>query len=152
LFWESSVEALKPGPGRGRRFKDLLREKYPWTPEDDVDAELGAKAMWEYARSPLSHTLGVGKAAHLFPGHPNRRTVWLLKSEHGLPAEAAEELMSSYVKLDWLSATITIKYGGHAIHVDTLAWGVCRMLRDLFADEVQASAADETPRGLLRLH
>ncbi len=146
------MEALKPGPGRGTRFQDLLRSKYPWTPEDDVDAELGAKAMWEYARSPLSHTLGVGRTAHLFPGHPDERTVWLLKSEHGLPAETAETLMSSYIKLAWLSATITNEYGGHAIHVDTLAWGICRMLRDLFADEVQASAADATARELLRRH
>ena len=115
-------------------------------------AELGAKAMWEYARSPLSHTLGVGKAAHLFPGHANERTVWLLKSEHGLPAETAEKLMSSYVKLDWLSPTIAIDYGSHAIHVDTLAWCICRMLRDLFADADQASAAEATARKLLQLH
>lgn len=57
--------------------------------------------------------------------------------------------MSSYPKLEWLSATITEELGGYTIHVDTLAWGVTRMLRDLFADDIQASAAEATARKLL---
>jgi hypothetical protein len=150
LFWESSVEAIERRGDRGPRFRRLVEAKYPWTPGDAVGAELGSEVMWDWARSPLTHTLGVGKSAHLFPGQPRReRGVWFVKSRDGLPADAVDELLSSYEKLDWLPATITHDYGGYAIHVDALAWGVARMLRHLFADEEQASRANDTAGKLL---
>lgn len=152
LFWDSSIEAIKRRGDRGPRFRALVEAKYPWTDADAVDAEFRGKLMWDWARSPLTHTLGVGKNAQLFPGQPpEERGVWFLKSEHGLPGEAAQELMSSYQKLDWLPATVGEEPGGYAIHVETLAWGVTRMLRDLFADDDQASRANSTAEQLLQL-
>lgn len=153
LFWQSSVAALKPARDRGQRFQNLVQAKYPWSDEDAVDAEFGSKLMWDWARSPLTHTLGVGKNAHLLPGQPRKeRGVWFLKSEHGLSGEMAEDLMSSYARPALVLATVTAEYGGYAIYVETLAWGITRMLRDLFADEDQASRADATARELLQLH
>lgn len=151
LFWNSSVEALKPSRDRGKRFTDLMTAHYPWSPQDAVDAELGAKLLWDHTRNPLSHTLGVGKQAHLFPGIPTEeRGVWLLKPKHGLTAGVVEELMSSYDRPHWMSPTVMAAPGGYAIHVETLAWGVTRMLRNLFADTDQADAAEATARVLLR--
>jgi hypothetical protein len=151
LFWNSSLEELKPSRDRGKRFTGLMTAHYPWSPQDAVDAELGAKLLWDHTRNPLSHTLGVGKQAQLFPGIPTEeRGVWLLKPEHGLAAEVVEELMSSYERPHWMSPTVISDPGGYAIHVDTLAWGVTRMLRNLFADTGQANAAEATARVLLR--
>lgn len=152
LFWESSVKAIERRGDRGPRFKALVEAKYPWAADDATSAELGAEVMWDWARSPLTHTLGVGKSAHLFPGQPKReRGIWFVKSRDGLPADAVDALLSSYEKVDWLPATITHDYGGYAIRVDTLAWGVCRTLRDLFRDDGQASRANDTAAKLLQL-
>lgn len=74
LFWDSTLEALKPGPGRGKRFTGLMTAHYPWSSQDAVDAQLGAKLLWDHTRNPLSHTLGVGKQAQLFPGIPTDET------------------------------------------------------------------------------
>jgi hypothetical protein len=151
LFWDSSVKGVTDRGNRGARFKNLVRWKYPWSADDDVDGEHGADAMWEYTRSPLTHTLGVGKSAQLFPGHPDGdRSIWLHKSAQGLPADVAETMLSCYEKAEWLPATIRSQYGGYAISVDALAWGVTRMLRDLFGDEDQARPADATARRLLQ--
>lgn len=150
LFWNSSVEALKPSGDRGERFTGLMTTHYPWSPQDAIDAELGSKLVWDHTRNPLSHTLGVGKQAQLFPGIPTEeRGVWLLKPKHGLAADLAEELMSSIERPQWIAPTVIADPGGYAIHVDTLAWGVTRMLRNLFADPDQADAAEVTAQMLL---
>ena len=153
LFWESSVEAIERRGDRGPRFRALIEAKYPWSAHDVVDAEFGSELMWDWARSPLTRTLGIGKSAHLFPGQPKAdRGVWFLKFERGLSGEGSAELLSSYERPELLAATVAEEYGGYAIHVETLAWGVTRMLRDLFDEDVQASRADDTARRLLQLH
>lgn len=76
--------------------------------------------------------------------------MWLLKPKHGLASGIAEELMSSYGRPDWASPTVTAAPGGYEVHVDTLAWGVTRMLRNLFADTGQADAAEATAKLLLQ--
>jgi hypothetical protein len=94
----------------------------------------------------------VGKLAHLFPGVPaDERGVWLTKPEQGLSPNVAAELMSSYERPDSLWPTITTEVGGYAVSVPSLAWGTTRLLRDLFADESEASAAEATARALLRM-
>lgn len=150
LFWESSVEALHKRGDRGKRFTRLMTTHYPWSRHDAVDAQFGAKLLWDHTRNPLSHTLGIGKQAQLFPGIPtDERGVWLAKPKHGLPSAAVEDLMRSYDRPGWMSPTVTAEPGGYVIHVDTLAWGVSRMLRNLFGDVHQADAAEATARQLL---
>jgi hypothetical protein len=58
--------------------------------------------------------------------------------------------MSSCDRPQWIGPTVTADPGGYAIHVNTLAWGVTRMLRNVFGDADQADAAEATARGLLR--
>jgi hypothetical protein len=51
-----------------------------------------------------------------------------------------------------LPATITEELlRGYTINIDALAWGLTRLLRDLFADDTQSSAAEATARELLQL-
>jgi hypothetical protein len=70
LLWDSSVEGLAQRGDRKRRFIGLAEAFYPWCDSDDVNAQLGTKLLWDYTRNPLSHTLGVGKTARIFPGIP----------------------------------------------------------------------------------
>jgi hypothetical protein len=60
--------------------------------------------------------------------------------------------MSSYEQPALVFATVARQHGAYGIYVESLAWGVTRMLRDLFADDEQASKADATARELLTLH
>jgi hypothetical protein len=149
LFWKASIEALKRRGDRGRRFTELMVAKYPWSRQDAVDAGLGTRLLWDYARNPLSHTLGIGKTHRLFPGiDADEREVWLSKPRRGLNADAVRRVMSSYERPDALEPTIESGPDGYTVHVVTLAWGVARMLRDLFADEEQAANAEATARAL----
>lgn len=76
--------------------------------------------------------------------------MWIAKPEHGLPVDAADSLMSSYERPEWLGPTVDNEPGRYVIYVAALAWGVHRMLRDLFADSAEVDAADATARALLR--
>ena len=53
-------------------------------------------------------------------------------------------MLSRFEKPGWLEPTIRSDPDGYAVSVPTLAWGVHRMLRNLFADEAQAKGADAT--------
>jgi len=126
-------------------------EKYPWSELDAVDGELGARLLWDHTRNPLSHALGVGKTAELFPGiDPEQGGVWLSKPEVGLPEAVVERLMRSYERPDWVGATVGSEPGGYVVNVVALSWGVQRMLRNLFEDAEQTNAAEMTAQSLLR--
>lgn len=126
-----------------------MTAKYPWHGHDAV-ARRAAQLLWDHARSPLSHTLGVGKTAHLFPGIPREeRGLWLSKAERGLDPDIVAQVMGSPERPAWMQETISSEPGGYVVHVATLAWGVTRMLRNLFADDEQADAAEQTARWLL---
>ena len=133
------------------RFRELMIEKYPWGEHNAVDAELGARLLWDHTRNPLSHTLGVGKTAELFPGiDTGQGGVWLSKPEVGLPEAVVERLMRSYERPDWVGATVGSEPGGYVVNVVALSWGVQRMLRNLFEDAEQTNAAEMTAQSLLR--
>jgi hypothetical protein len=149
LFWRSGVEALAKRGDRTKRFNDLMVALYPWSHDDAVNAELGAKLLWDYTRNPLSHTLGIGKTARLFPGIPSdEREVWLSKPRRGLTVEEVDHVMSTYERPEAVGPTVTSGPDGYTVRVVALSWGVQRMLRDLFADEEQGRRAEATARAL----
>jgi hypothetical protein len=150
LFWRSSVEALAKRGDRTKRFNDLMVALYPWSHDDAVNAELGAKLLWDYTRNPLSHTLGIGQATTLLPGMPQEeRGVRLAKSALGLSPEQVDELMGTYERPVWVGPTVTTDGSQYTVRVLALAWGLHRLLRDLFADAEQASKAEATAQALL---
>ena len=125
LFWDSSVEELEKRGNRKRRFGELMGAMYPWSDDDAVDAELGAKLLYDYARSPLTHTLGIGKTRRLFPGIPaDEREVWLSKPQRGLDAAVVDDVLSNRERPVWLDPTIRSGPDGYTVYVVTLAW-VC---------------------------
>jgi hypothetical protein len=148
LFLDSSIDVFVNRNDRGPRFKRLMRDYYPWLPEDALRGEEGAMLLWEYTRNPLSHTLGVGKFPHAFPGMPGDGRAVLL-SKGPLPDAGIAQLMAEERPM-WLDHP-TIEFDGRAYTVSVLAltWGVYRMLHRLFSDADQMQAAERTARTLL---
>jgi hypothetical protein len=148
IFWESSLAALEDRRGRAARFRKLVMTHYPWDDLDEVNAELGTKLLWAYARNPLAHTLGIGQPAGLHPGQ-EERGVRLAKPALGLSPEQVDELMGTYERPVWVGPTVTTDGSQYTVRVLALAWGLHRLLRDLFADTDQASKAEATAKALL---
>lgn len=149
LLWDAHSGALDARGERSRRFRALVERHYPWSADDSVTPEYGTKLLYDYTRNPLSHTLGIGKTTRLFPGIPaDEQEVWLAKPVHGLSGAQADEVLTSFDKPIWLEPTVKTAQDGHTFNVVTLAWGVQRMLRNLFADPMQAQRADSTARKL----
>jgi hypothetical protein len=149
LFWRASIDALTQRGDRSERFRSLVAAKYPWCDLDDVDGELGARLLWDYTRNPLSHTLGIRDKPRLFPGMPEEESAIALAKADAFPAEQVDELMASHERPNWLGPTVQRRRGAYIVRVHVLAWGVHRLLRDLFADEEQAEAAEATAQTLL---
>ncbi len=124
---------------------------YPWQPDDVEQGREGARVLWVFTRNPLSHTLGVGKDMTTFPETPGEeRPVVLSKSRDRLPdGEVVERVLGASERPDWVRPTIGRYGSGYDVSVEALAWGTNRMLRALFADDDQATAAEETARRLL---
>jgi hypothetical protein len=60
-----------------------------------------------------------------------------------------DELMASYERPNWLGPTVERRGGAYVVRVHVLAWGAHRLLRDLFADDEQADAAETTAQALI---
>jgi hypothetical protein len=154
LFYEPSLDAVRGrrsavNPlGSGQRFRAVLDAYFPWSEAGPVPRRLAIDALYKYARNPLAHTLGVGKAPALLPGIRGR-TVML--SKRPLPAHAVAELLRGDTpRPSWSdTAIIDSDNAGYVISVEGLAWGVCRMLRTLFADPGHATPAEQVAGQLL---
>jgi hypothetical protein len=149
LFFEASPEALAHRGDRSRRFRAVMTGYYPWSASDGKRDDDGAEVLYDFTRNPLSHSLGVQKNPRAFPGAAGGKAVMLAKSRDGLPGEVVTELLNARDRPEWLSPTITVAPEADVVSVETLAWGVHEMLRRLFADEAQATAANATARSLL---
>lgn len=152
LFLRSSVEALESRNERGVRFKELLSEYYPWA-EDDLHAESAAAALYEWARNPLAHSLGVGKDRRVFPGAPTvaDHPVAIMIAKRPLDQIEVEAIATSRERHPALEPTLSLIGSELVVNVVTLAWGVHELHRRLFEDRPQAVEANRTARILLTL-
>jgi hypothetical protein len=153
LFFKPSLDAIR---GRrtdanpmtaGQRFREVLAF-FPWEDSSDVPRHDAVRALYKYARNPLAHSLGVGKAPALLPGIRGRN---VMLAKRPLSPEAAAEIMrGEAVRPTWSDMPIfTTDDAGYVISVEGLAWGVCRMVRSLFNSEEHGAAADATADVLL---
>lgn len=117
---------------RGKRFKTLLEEFYPW--DRDEDRMDKAKTLYEIARNPLVHALGVLDKAR-------GRRVIIKKSP--LIEDQIEEMERSDIRPDWVSAAVTIDPANHIINVWGLYWGVFHLVRQLAKNADQMQAAEK---------
>lgn len=81
FLFEAEFKYLEKRDESGGRFKRMLRDFYPWGRDDGLPAWEASELLYAWARNPLTHSFGIGKAAHLFPGLPRaaQRPVWLYK-------------------------------------------------------------------------
>jgi len=144
-FYEASAEAFSQRGDRGKRFLEVLKRFYPWNNEELASDE-GAELLYESARNPLGHSLGLDP-----PRGGSGKEITLRK--WALSLAQITELEDSGERPTWARKTISdIQKSGStvtkaSISVPALYWGVHRMLRALFADAAQlqkaeASAAD----------
>lgn len=140
-FYETSEKALADHGVRGRRFKEVLEKFYPWLGEP-FGKEQCVSTLYESARNPLAHSLGLDTA----PQGSSGKQVVLMKDS--LTQDHILELEEAPIRPNWTPPTIVrlqaLAYGSIelAISVPTLYWGVHRMLHALFADSNQATKAD----------
>lgn len=150
LFYDSRPSALD-ARNRGRRFKGLLVDYYPWTEDDAFDPEGSSRATYDFARNPLTHTLGVSKQPHLFRGVPplpgGAHAMMLEKGP--LDEQAVAAVTDPTVRPEILSPTLRHEQNELILSVWTLTWGVHRMLRDVFADEHQVCRGEATAAALI---
>ena len=133
-FYDASKDALEERKNRGLRFKKLLIEYYPWDSES-IAPEEGSRLLYEQARNPLVHSLGLIDV-RVEEAKPQPR---LRKAP--LTLGAIDELEEALEKPTWLPHTLVIGPAQIEICVPTLYWGLHRLLHKLFADEGQMSRA-----------
>jgi hypothetical protein len=158
LFYNSSPQSLRGDPRKnGSRFKQVLTKYYPWSKADceqEGFTEKGtAKALWEWARNPLVHSLGVGKNHHALPGATKAKDQPLLVrfSKGPLSADQVQYLattrdVDNHPDLAW---TVVLNQDVLDLNVITFCWGIHELLRRLFEDEDQAAKAEKTAKHLM---
>lgn len=108
LFYESSPEGLAKGGDRGPRFKDLLTDYFPWADDEAFDRKKSSKVVYDFARNPLTHSLGVQKVPKLFPGVPplpdGAQAMMLEKGP--LDVDAVAAVTDPSTRPEWLGPTL----------------------------------------------
>jgi hypothetical protein len=127
--------------GSGARFKDMLRDFYPWElqPLDNAPPEIVIECLYDTLRNPLSHSLAVQtQEIRASPGHPKHVVVKKPSGKSfgigkpGLPEDLLEQLERSPTPP---GPTLSVdSEGGKTIHVDGLYWGARKMLSRLTDD------------------
>lgn len=144
LFFKAELGYLEKHNRAGSRFRGVLTHHYPW--RDDEEAFTRAKRrelIYTYARNPLTHSFGVGKAAHLFPGVPKSGATPVYIAKGPLSAAEADVVMEGETPAPpALPPTIRSEYDAGVLSVVALAWGTVAMLRSLFADAEQVGPAE----------
>jgi hypothetical protein len=150
LFYDSHAGALTDRGDRGRRFKEVFERYYPWSP-DDLEPAVAAEALWEWARSPLAHSAGVGKERRQLPGAPSvaGQPVAVVFTKGPLKTEEVAHLATVREQDPVLPPTVALIGDVLDVNVLTLSWGVHELYRRLFEDEDEANRAERTMRDLL---
>ena len=136
-LFEASEAALTNRQDRGSRFKRLLTDYYPWE-ADEWGAEGRSEWLWNVARSPLAHALGV-----LDPSI----APWFVAAKRPLSAMEIGSLESDPAHPAWLPGTLVLNVQENAaaavvLSVPTLYWGTWRMVEALCQDEHQMDLAE----------
>jgi len=141
-FYDTSVDVLKNRSDRSKRFKNLLKDYYPWEGER-ISPEEGSKLLYEQTRNPLAHSLGLDR-----PPQKLQRVKVIVLTKRPLTVEEISELEVSLKRPTWLPQTIILGSQRIDISVTTLYWGVHRLLHNLFADQEQMEKAKKFLRTL----
>jgi hypothetical protein len=145
-FYDASEEGLGNRRDRRRRFTEVLESYWPWADGEVIDAQEGIRVLWDYARNPLAHTLGL-------PDPADGTVIEIAKSP--LVEEQLVELDTADRRPEWLGPTIKpaetgAPGGAYFLAVPALYWGVQRVLRALLTDDEQTGQAEQLADTLVR--
>jgi hypothetical protein len=141
-LYNTSEQALAITGDRGKRFRSLLSDFYPWDGEKVPKSDF-ASILYDLARNPLSHSLGLDPP-------PSTKSAFQTVEIVKWPLTRARilKLEESVRRPKWALATIAdtsdLIGGGkkYALSIPALYWGVHGMLRSLFADTSHAVKAE----------
>ena len=129
--------------GKGKRFKDLLVDYYPWKhePHSAVTPNQAAEIIYSVFRNPLTHDLGldIEKKAKTPLVKLKRQTT--KNKTRGLPEKEIEALEKTTARPN-MSATIVVRPDATVLLVEALYWGVRGMIEELVADKARMKMAD----------
>lgn len=119
---------------RGQRFKNLLLTYYPWQHEP-VQKETAVEVLYDSLRNPLAHCLGLYK-----PGEKYGSKV----DKNPMDIKQISALESSKTRPDWLNPTVKLSQSiyRYDVNVNTLYWGVNRLIENLLSDKQQLEKAE----------
>jgi hypothetical protein len=145
-FYDASEEGLANRRDRRRRFTEVLDSYWPWADGEVIDAREGVRVLWDYARNPLAHTLGL-------PDPADGTVISIAKSP--LVEEQLVELDTADHRPEWLGPTVkpaesSAPGGAYFLAVPALYWGAQRLFRALLTDEEQTGRAEQLADTLVR--
>jgi hypothetical protein len=109
---------------RGPRFKELLRQYYPWDYSEDKEAKI--QILYDVIRNPLTRSLGVLEEGFIQTS--------INKDDPPLTQGQIEELERSPNRPQWLSLAVECDNRTNKINVEGLYWGVLNLVRKLAED------------------
>lgn len=120
--------------GRGLRFKNLLLNYYPWQNEP-VPTEKAVEVLYDSVRNPLAHCLGLYKPTDKYGSR-------IVKNQMNIEEIAALE--NEKARPSWLQPTVTISPSAYPydVNVNTLYWGINRLIENLLSDKQQLEKAE----------
>jgi hypothetical protein len=134
-LYNAGVQGVLNTSGRGRRFKDCLLLAYPVESDLPISRSRLVDILWDYARNPLAHALGVYLPRQTSP----IEDVALLKRR--ISNVKVASLEDSINRPSFCLPTITVTSGTrktiYDLHLSTLYWGVHRMLHILLQNPAQ---------------
>jgi hypothetical protein len=124
------------------RFRDVLKEFYPWhhQPQGGVETAIAVNAIYDNYRNPLAHALAVSTRTQ---GHGPSQTILVdthLRPFGVIKRALTEDAVMALEQPDgpppsWLTPVVTSNSGGGLdIYPHSLYWGTRRMLEQLFRD------------------
>jgi len=126
---------------KGRLFKEVLRNVYPWSLEiaNGIKAGYCAEVVYTLFRNPLTHELGLDPKNK--PKGQKIIVKRLATGNNGLPENKIEQLETDIGAVT-PSATITIEPDRIVLLVERFYWGVRTMIEKLSNDHVRMASAE----------
>ena len=139
-----SVTLYSHTGGSGSRFKNLLKDFYPWSlePQNAVTPQEGANIIYSVIRNPLTHDLGLDLEKKRKTQKVIIKRLVTDSGKRGLSERIVEQLEEPTSRFS-MSPTLTIHSGKTVLLVEAFYWGVRKMIGTLSRDTSRMHAAEK---------
>lgn len=144
-----SVTLYSHNGGSGIRFKELLKDYYPWgkEPGSMMLPQEGANVLYSVIRNPLTHDLGLD-LENKRKGH--KIVIKRLATDNKLKglSEHFIEQLESPNRPSPMSPTVSVLSGKTVVLVEAFYWGVRQMVEQLSRDDSRMQSAETFMRAI----